>query len=496
MTIRNKLWIITIISLLSGILVASTAYISITSIQSSLREEGVASQITKGFGELLVFTNEFSSTPSQRTEQQWQSRYNSLYILAETAKFQSKSEKTLIKSICNRLESISIFFDDLRSHLHNKKLPNKNISAHTKTTQAFLDRLIIETQIATDEAFKLSNIKRQSLLETNHQLNRIMVFLTLMVSVIIISIALMIRRSIVKPVDDLHHEINLIQDGNLNHHISISGTDEISQLGIAFNNMTTNLRDTTISIKDLEGHVEQRTLELQEALRNSNIASKAKSEFMSRMSHELRTPMNAILGFAQLLITDDTLRSSHKGNIKEILDAGYHLLDLINEVLDLAKIESGTIDISKELIPLESLVNDCIAMVKNLAADKQIEITFITSDSFAYADRLRMKQVLINLLSNAIKYNNEKGRVEITVSQSNTRTRIEISDTGHGIPEDKWKVIFEPFSRLGMDAMSVDGTGIGLTIAKQIIELMHGTIGFTSIVGQGTTFWIEVPSNK
>ncbi len=242
--------------------------------------------------------------------------------------------------------------------------------------------------------------------------------------------------------------------------------------------------------------LQDKNSELERATLLAEKANRAKSDFLSSMSHELRTPLGAILGFAQLLETSCPEPSlAQKRSIEQILKAGWYLLELINEILDLALIESGRLSMSLEPISLPEIMNECKSMIEPQAEKRGISVTFINVETpcFVKADRTRVKQVLINLLSNAIKYNKAGGTVTVEKTLTSTNSiRISVRDTGEGLSPEQLTMLFQPFNRLGQESNAEQGTGIGLVVSKRLVEWMGGVIGVESTLGKGSLFWIEL----
>jgi PAS domain S-box-containing protein len=245
-----------------------------------------------------------------------------------------------------------------------------------------------------------------------------------------------------------------------------------------------------------EQALQETNVELESAKSTAEKANLAKSDFLSSMSHELRSPLNAILGFSQLMDSATPPPTAYqKESIDQILQSGWHLLKLINEILDLAVIESGKVSLSPESVSLAEVMSECQAMMESQSQARGIIMTFPRFDQpvFVRADRTRLKQIIINLLSNAIKYNKEKGLVTVECTRSAPeRIRIRVSDTGAGLPPEKMAQLFQPFNRLGQEAGGVLGTGIGLVVTKRLAELMDGVLGVESTVGEGSVFWCEL----
>jgi PAS domain S-box-containing protein len=265
----------------------------------------------------------------------------------------------------------------------------------------------------------------------------------------------------------------------------------------AVRNPNGSMRGFAMLTRDL---TERRVVEteLKDARLVAERASLAKSEFLSSLSHELRSPLNAILGFAQLLESDSPPpRPGQSENIAQILQEGWHLLKLVDEILDLAKVESRQISLSREPVSLAEVLQECRTSIEPQAQQRGIQVTFPRFDApcFVRADRNRLKQVLLTLLSNAIKYNIKRGRVEVTwTERASQRIRVSVTDTGAGLNPEQVAHLFQAFNRLGQEAGGEEGTGIGLVMAKQLLELMGGAIGVESTVGLGSVFWFELIS--
>ena len=236
---------------------------------------------------------------------------------------------------------------------------------------------------------------------------------------------------------------------------------------------------------------------LREAKDEADRANRAKSEFLSRMSHELRTPLNAILGFGQLLERQNP-SEIQRNRLSHIIGAGRHLLDLINEVLDISRIEAGRLQMSLEPVCLNDALAEAVDLMRPLAAERSIDLSapaMIAPSSYVHADRQRFKQVLLNLITNAVKYTPIGGKVSLSYNASGeNQVRVVLRDTGTGIPEDKLARLFTPFDRLGAEQSEVQGTGLGLALCQRLMQAMGGSIGVHSQVGQGSTFWVQLPA--
>ena len=270
----------------------------------------------------------------------------------------------------------------------------------------------------------------------------------------------------------------------------------LQQQGRNPDELTAGLRDR---MQRMQAEILRSSSELQSANQALRAANEAKNTFLSRISHELRTPLTAILGFSQLLAHDE-LSPDHRDWVSTVLKAGQHLLTLLDDILDISHIEDGYLSTSIEPIPIVSVITDALNISRPLAEAGGIRLSAppkLPTDLCVAADHKRLRQVLLNLLSNAIKYNHPTGTVSVTVGHpADQRLRISVTDSGRGIPANSLGKLFTPFERLDAAQAGIAGTGLGLALSRQLMHAMHGTLEVSSLPGQGSTFWLDLPTTE
>ncbi|WP_420549163.1 ATP-binding protein [Curvivirga sp.] len=335
----------------------------------------------------------------------------------------------------------------------------------------------------------ISVIPESSFYKHASTVNTFIMFIIIVCLLLVILVALYLSRTIVAPIRNITESFKKYQRGqlDLSSRMEASGKDEISELIAWYNAFLATQQQR-----------QESEIQLVRAKRDAEKANKAKSEFLSSMSHELRTPLNSILGFAQLLKNSKKtpLTERQQTQMKFIIDGGEHLIGLIDEVLDLAKIEAGKMTLNYDAVSTCNLIHECLAFMKTIRNDKNVTFYDETPSDVPYlwADPLRAKQILLNLLTNAMKYNIQNGEVWVSAHIQDEKTlRIQVRDSGKGIPADQQSELFQPFSRLGEETKQIAGTGIGLFLSKKLISEMNGSIGVESTEGKGSIFWVDFP---
>ena len=394
--------------------------------------------------------------------------------------------------------------------LGKKILQSKTILLDWQPDRLIAGKAIIlgdETIGAISVELSTTSLQRKNIAERNQS-----IILALILGIIGAMISLWLSKSITEPLIQMTKATEDITQGNLERQIEIFSNDEFSILADAFNVMTTKLNDVIKNLQTSQRFADRKTFQLEKTLKElqqakelAESANHAKSDFLSNMSHELRTPLNGILGYAQILRRDRTLTPQQVKGLNIIYNSGNHLLTLINDILDLSRIEAGKLELLATDINLTNFIQSILGIMGMQAREKDLNLTYEAPPALPmgiHADEKRLRQVLLNLLGNAIKFT-DRGRVTLNISvvpqdltdqllKANQKTlRFEVKDTGIGIDSQQLAKIFQPFEQVGDVKRRAAGTGLGLAITRQLVELMGGELQVSSELGQGSTFWFE-----
>ena len=478
---RTKVLFVTVLPVIATALILASVLISerINEFDKRTNEKGnnIASYLSL-MSEYGIFSNSFSYLESTLTHTLNQQDITAIYIKDNNKsivlkRFSDNEENIDIRNVDNKIYKVftstiiktSIEINDINSELD--KTPDDNTIVGTVNI--------------------VMNLRNANILKTQIIENGILI--TFILTLATIFIALLFSRSVTEPINQIYTGVNIIKQGNLQHRIAVNFSGELAVLAKGINNMTS-------SLEVAQSEEELRNDALVKAKQEADRANQAKSLFLSSMSHEMRTPLNAILGFSQL-IEIDAKDELTKENVREIYHAGKHLLELIEDLLELSLIESGKVILCIESYNLKEILNFCLSIVKSSTEKMSIRIdnkVDTLPDIKLQVDDKRFKQIVLNLLSNAIKYNNENGSVIIDYSLEDEKMLcLSITDTGKGIASQYHDNLFNHFDRAGQECSDITGSGLGLAISKKLIENMNGTIGFESTTKEGSHFWVKVP---
>ena len=462
------------------------------------RQQLLMEEITKAVFELTLLGQEYHiSGNHRRITSQWLQRYQSFGELLASARFQRKKEALNFERLRYAYKSLKYLFDKMQE----ARASQGTTDADSKELFVLLSEQVhvrlYEMRLYTRQLSD-SNIAHQK-----HVLHFVHVSAMLTagaIATLATFLSWLIGMSIIGPVARLREGSEVIGQGDLSHKVGTKAVDEIGELSRAFDRMTANLAQVTASRVRLEQEIherEQAEAALIQAKEAAEAANKAKSSFLANMSHELRTPLNAVLGFAQLMQRDDTLPEQHRKNLEIINHSGAHLLAMINDVLDMSKIEAGQMNVEVEAFDLPQLLEDIAAMIRVRAADKGLHFILEQAPDLprhVSTDTGKLRQILINLLGNAVKYTEEGGialRARSRGGESGQYELLfEVEDSGRGIAVDKLPTIFDAFVQAG--SSSQEGSGLGLAISKRFLELLDGKISVRSEFGTGSVFCVTL----
>jgi len=466
-------------------------------VEHELAGNQAASNILNAATALRYLTLEYVLHHEERALSQWRLRYASLsQLLASRTELTSTEEQEIVGEMRAVHESVDVLFNQLVT-AHQERAADAGPSAVLEELETRLTgRMTNKTQAMITGALKLSERSRAGVLAAQRQASVAVAAFGGVVVLIVAATLYMAFRSIARPLARLRDGTATVGAGDLEFRLNITTKDEIGDLARAFDAMTERLMSTTVSRDELR---EQRA-ELQVTKEAADRANQAKSEFVSSMSHELRSPLNGILGYAQILERAPELSPKSREGIQVIKKSGEHLLTLINDVLDLAKIEAGRMELAPRDFPFSAFLRAVVNLSKVRADQKKIEFVEELRGpalELVHADEKRLMQVLLNLLGNAIKFT-EKGRVTLRVEvleearKASHTVRFRVEDTGPGIAPEHLASIFEPFEQVGDQRAKSEGTGLGLAITKALVEQMGGTLEVQSELGRGSAFVVTL----
>jgi signal transduction histidine kinase/CheY-like chemotaxis protein len=498
MKIKTKLHIIILCSLGMTALASVTLLTAIRQNNAAWREDAMANAMTRGLFELGILTTDYVLHGSERAREQWLMKHDSLARLLNSADFAGSDDQGVLHRIRQNHQEIRNIFVTLvqLQDAHGQLSGDSGVSPELK--QRFVGQLDARTQTMAADASELAALSRQrAAVALAHRTLISLCFVVLMVA-ILIGISWLFDHRVVLPLDRLQKGAAIIGSGNLNHKVGTGSRDEVGELARSFDEMTEKLKSVTVSRDDLAVEITERKRaqeELRHAKEEAEAANRAKSQFLANMSHELRTPLNSVIGFANILLKNKggTFHPEDLTFLERIVANGKHLLELINQVLDLSKIEARRVEIETSMVALDQLITSITSQFEPQLRDRPVKLTTDLPPHVALleTDVGKLRQIIINLIGNAVKFT-EKGGVTVraTVDETTGRPlRIDVTDTGIGIPPDRVAAIFEAFQQADPSTTrKYGGTGLGLTISKALCELMGYRLEVASELGRGSTF--------
>jgi len=508
MNIKNKLYVSAGISVVLVVALVSMVWVTSGRIAEESKKHQLLMDAYKSVSELDIVTYDYLLHREERMEHQWNIKHDSLgEILDGLAEEEGlKSIRADYATLGNLFSQITANYEERQKYIQEGASQEK-IDAAIELEERLVAQLLITSHSIITDASKLAEGAHTEATEAQRVAANLTVILMIVLAIAITTSALIIARSISKPLDELTKGAEIIGKGDLEHKVGVRSKDELGQLAAAFNNMTGSLKTITASRDELDREVTERkkaeedVKRYAEQLEQANIrlqeVDRLKSVFLASMSHELRTPLNSIIGFSGIILQGMTgeVNEEQRKQLTMVKNSANHLLSLINDVLDISKIEAGKVELSLGEFSLDGVVREVVEPLSLTASEKGLEVLTEVPEGIAlFSDKRRIKQVLMNLVSNAVKFT-EQGSVKIAARvPGDDNLEVRVIDTGIGIKKEDMDKLFQPFQQIDVSLTKKhEGTGLGLHLTKRLVTLLRGDISAKSQYGRGSEFTFTMP---
>jgi signal transduction histidine kinase len=467
-------------------------------VQKQLVNNQLAGDISEGLDGLRFLSMDYLLKQEDRVKVQWRSKHASLGRLLALAEFEGPEERRALQRLRQTHDSLAYLFSEI---VAGEKLPEstrERVALRSDLLRRVQSQLIAKVEVMSADAARLSEHSREVVVGTLVRAKTYVLLCGLALGAVA-GLLLMIMRDLVRSLSQLQTGTRIVGAGNLDHRMDLSSGDEFGDLGRSFDRMISRLRESQGVLKQEIAERERIGIRLRQANAELLSASRMKSEFLASMSHELRTPLNGIIGFSEFLVDErpGKLNDKQKEYLNDVLNSGRHLLQLINDVLDLSKVEAGKMELYPEIFTLREAIDEVCSIISPLSQKKGITLKKEIAPEIGKValDRQKFKQVLFNLLSNAVKFTDSEGCVEVVCAlRGANELCLQVRDTGIGIAPQDIRRLFVEFQQLDSGtARRYEGTGLGLVLTRNIIEIQQGSIAVDSEPGKGSTFTVILP---
>ncbi len=508
MKIKNRLYMSAGISIILVVILFSLVLVTSGRIAEGNKKHELLDNVRGGISELDIVTYDYLLHREKRMEQQWNLKYNSLReILDEAA-----GEQELISIRADYAAIGGLFLQVTANNEKIQKLTQEGASQEKIDTAIGLEerlvaQLLITSHSVITDASNLAEEAQAEVMGAQRLAANLTLILMVILAITVTTSSLLVARSISKPLDKLTKGAEIIGKGELEHKVEVKSKDELGQLAAAFNNMTASLKKVTASRDELDREVtdrkraEENVKKYAEQLEQANIRlqeiDRLKSVFLASMSHELRTPLNSIIGFTGIILQgmSGEINEEQRKQLTMVKNSANHLLSLINDLLDVSKIEAGKVELSLEEFSLDDVVREVVENFSPAVSEKGLELTKEVPEGVTLSsDRRRVKQVLMNLVSNAVKFTDQGSVKIVTTVPGDGNLEIRVIDTGGGIKQEDMDKLFQPFQQIDVSLTKKhEGTGLGLYLTKRLVTLLGGDISARSEYGRGSEFTFTIP---